>query len=483
MVEVRRAAVEHRHILIAAPTGAGKTVMLAHQMRRFLEKEPYASALYIVHRRQLVEQTARVLERYGVPATIVMAGHRTDFSKRIFVVSRDTWERRKKWIDFGTVGLIIFDEAHIGVEAQRRIVKALEPQWVLGYTATPITLVGPGLGSLYQTLVLGPTYEELIAMGYLVPTNWLVAKPLDTSGLRVSKATGDYVQQDVERLVKGQVLADIYEAWGEHAGQRTVIFLPSVDIAHSVAARFGNMGIPAAVIDWSTKPADRSRILEMFREGKLPILCNVDVFSEGWDEPLVDTIILANPTRSLARHLQRIGRGMRPAPDKHHVNIIDLVGAMYEHGVPEDIEGWELEPERKPKQAPKPVFTLVKRKGLCPKCRREMKGTRCECGFQAQYIPTLRDLEVVSKRAVIERHDTNATRLHYYLSARGFALERGFKEGWAAHMYRHRYGDWPPFAWRNLAPITPSETMRRHFEKALRIRRRKGEPLFVWRGR
>lgn len=483
--EVRRKAAEYSRILITAPTGAGKTVVLSQQLGRFVEREPDKTALYVVHRRQLVEQTARVLERNGVPATIVMAGYETDFSKRVFVVSRDTWHRRKHHLDFGKVGLIIFDEAHIGVEAQRRMVEALEPRWVLGYTATPTTLSGPGLGALYEVLVQGPSYDELIGLGYLVPTFWVVAKPLDTSGLRISSTTGDYVVADVVSLVKGQVLADVHEAWAHHAGERTVVFLPTVDIAHTVAARFGNMGVPAAVIDWSTRPIERARILNGFREGKIKVLCNVDVFSEGWDEPLVDTIILANPTRSLARHLQRIGRGMRPAPGKSAVRIIDLVGAQREHGIPEDISGWELEPERKTKKEREKATPLVKRKGLCPVCRTEMKAGKCEnCGFTPSYLPTLRELEVVGRHVLVpDTPGENASRMHYYLSALGFARERGYKDGWAAHMYKHKYGVWPPFEWKRLEPIPPSNRMRKHFERAIRVRRRRGEPLYVWKGK
>lgn len=459
---IRRAREEvargRRRVLIVAPTGAGKTHILAHNLASFLERRSSGVALYVVHRRQLVEQTHAVLTKLGVPATIVMAGYDTDWSKRVYVVSRDTWERRKEWINFGSeVGLLIFDEAHIGISAQLRVVKALEPEVVLGYTATPVSLSGPGMGALYEAIVLGPTYAELIGMGYLVPTKWVVAKQIDTSGLRVSKTTGDYVVEDVVRLVRGQVLADVYEAWAEYAGERTVIFAPTVDVAATIAGRFGSMGIRAASIDWSTPPRERRALLSDFREGKLPILVNVDVFSEGWDEPLVDTIILANPTRSLARHLQRIGRGMRPAPGKGYVRIIDLVGAAYEHGAPEDIEGWELEPARRVSSRNGGSESLVKRKGLCPICRREMKGRRCECGYEPVYLPRIADLEVIGgKLEEVGVLDSEAIRQNFYRQLLWYVKFFGKKDGFAAHLYKDKYGEFPPWEWRELEPVEPT---------------------------
>ncbi len=415
-----------------------------------------------------------------MPATIVMAGHRTNFSKRIFVVSRDTWERRKGHLDFGPVGLIIFDEAHIGISAQKRIVEHLEPDVVLGYTATPVSTSGPGMGAMYEELVQGPSYGDLILEGHLVPTRYVAAR-LDTSGLRVG-SDGDYMTKEVVELVRGQVLADLYDAYGQYARERTVIFAPSVEIAWTIAARFGEMGVRAAVLDWATKPPVRREILSEFREGRIKVIVNVDVLSEGWDEPRVDTIILASPTRSLARYLQRVGRGMRPSPGKSDVLVIDLVGSVYEHGTPEDIEGWELEEERPNRKVNRPGHTLVKRKGLCPMCRAEMKDNRCKvCGFEAAYIPKPRELEVVGGKLEAlwdsPLFHTEEVRQSFYRQLLGVARMYGKKDGWAAHAYKERYGEWPLWEWKELGPLMPSDDALR-WTRYLFIRFAKKRP--VW---
>ena len=467
-----------RRLLLVAPTGAGKTHILAHNMLSFLQRRQDGVALYVVHRRQLVEQTHALLTRLGLPATIVMAGYDTDWSQRIFVVSRDTWHRRKEYLNFGEVPLLIFDEAHIGVASQRRIVEALEPEVVLGYTATPVSMSGPGMGHLYQDLVLGPTYLDLIAEGHLVPTRWVSAKLDGLDDLRVSKLTGDYHIEDVARLVKGQVLADLYEAYGEYARERTVIFAPTVDIAWTIAARMGEMGIPAAVLDWATPTHERHRILRGFREGRIKVIVNVDVLSEGWDEPLVDTIILASPTRSLARYLQRIGRGMRPAEGKTEVLIVDLVGSLYMHGPPEDIVGWELEPERPDRKRP-PGGGLVKRRGLCPICKQEMTANPCpNCGFQASYRPTQAELEVLGAPiGLVGEVDSEVFRMAFYRQLLGIARTYGKKDGWAAHAYRERYGDFPPYEWKELGPLEPGPEAKR-WARRLWIKWAKRRPIY-----
>jgi len=465
-----------KRLLIAAPTGAGKTHILAHNMFTFLERRKDGAALYVVHRRQLVEQTHALLTRLGLPATIVMAGYETDWSQRVFVVSRDTWIRRRDELSFGQVPLLIFDEAHIGINAQKRIVEAINPDVVLGYTATPVSVSGPGMGALYWDIVVGPTYIDLIADGHLVPTRW-VSVQLDTSDLKISKLTGDFVIDDVVRLVKGQVLADLYETYGEYARERTVVFAPTVDVAWTIAARFGEMGIPAAVLDWATPPGERHRILRGFREGRIKIIVNVDVLSEGWDEPLVDTIILASPTRSLARYLQRVGRGMRPAERKAEVLVIDLVGSLYMHGPPEDIAGWTLEPERPDRK--KPVGSgLVKRKGLCPMCKEEMKTNPCpNCGFRASYAAEIRDLEVIGARiGMVGGLDSEVIRVSFYRQLLGITRIYGKKEGWAAHAYREKYGEFPPFAWKELGPMEPGPEAQR-WAKRMFIKWAKSRPL------
>lgn len=457
IIESARNAVRNgkKRILIVAPTGAGKTRILAEKAR--LSAERGKVVLYIVHRRQLVEQTSAVFSRLGIPHSVIMAGYETDFSERIFIVSRDTWTRRGMHGGFppDEVGLILYDEAHIAVERQRLIAEKYDRAVVVGYTATPTTLTGLPLGEFYEELIQGPNYVELQRMGFLVPGRYIVPKTLDMEGVRVSKSTNDYVAEDVQRVVKGQVLGDLWDALRQYGNGRTIIFLPSVDIAHSVASELGAAGYPAATLDWSTPDRERTRILEDFRNGRIMALCNVDVLSEGFDEPTVQTIILASPTRSTARYLQRVGRGMRPAPGKAFVTVVDMANQILEHGIPEDYEAWELERgNRKTRNNNNTGGIHFAKTRVCQACGESFKGSRAcpKCGWEVprRYLPA--ELEVIPADFTelnIQYRDPIEQQKRFYRALLEYARYKGWKDGWAAHMYRTRYGSWPPFAWRN----------------------------------
>ena len=139
------------------------------------------------------------------------------------------------------------------------------------------------------------------------------------------------------------------------------------------------------------------------------------------------------------------------------MRIIDLVGAAYEHGAPEDIEGWELEPARRVSSRNSGSESLVKRKGLCPICRREMKGRRCECGYEPVYHPRITDLEVIGgKLEEMGVLDSEALRQNFYRQLLWYVKFFGKKDGFAAHLYKDKYGEFPPWEWRELEPAEPT---------------------------
>lgn len=445
---------------MVAPTGAGKTHILAHQIRAFIQgnPDPGATAIYVVHRRELVRQTHTVLHRLGVPSAVLMAGEDIDWSKRVFVISRDTLWRRKAFAKLRRVSLVIFDEAHIGVKKQKEIVRMVNPKVVLGYTATPISLSGPGMGALYETLVQGPTYQELIKEDYLVPTRFIPYEPsLELLNLPLGP-DGDYKLQEVIRLLRrGQVLEDPLKAYRKHIapGEPTIWFAPSVEIAEETARRLRDGGITAETISWRTPEEERKRIIQAFKAGKIKVLTNVDVFSEGWDAPEVRAIVLANPTRSLARYLQRVGRGMRPAPGKTYVKIVDLVGSVFLHGLPEAIEGWDLEPARVDRLADG-LYAVVKRKPLCPKCRSRLREWGCpSCGWRPmpQYAQSW--YEILRGRLTNEIAILDERRKLFYAGLLYYCKKHGKSWRFASSLYKERFGISPPEEWRWT--VTPRE--------------------------
>ncbi len=123
-------------------------------------------------------------------------------------------------------------------------------------------------------------------------------------------------------------------AYQEHAaGRKALLFTPTVRLAHEMAEEFQHAGIAAEALDGATAIEERRRILKRLHSGKTRITCNCAVLTEGFDEPSVDCIIVARPTKSRPLYVQMIGRGTRRWPGKTDCLILDLVGNAGRHEI------------------------------------------------------------------------------------------------------------------------------------------------------
>jgi len=470
-----------RRVLITSPTGSGKTRVLAWKLKSASDKG--LVAWYVVHRRQLVHQTSRVLSSLGIEHTMVMAGEETDHSANIYVISRDTYLRRKDWMNLGEPALIVIDEAHIALGIQQQIAEDWPRAVILGYTATPLTLSGPAMGDVYESLVHGPTYTELIEGGYLVPPEYWEAVRVDTSGFRVSRATGEFVQKDLSNWVKkGEVIGSAIDSWRRIAdGLPTVVFAPGVAASKYVAAKFNYAGIPAAHIDWSTPEEERERYLRMLASGEIKILSNADLLSEGYDMPEMRAVMMLAPTMSTARYLQRLGRALRIHPGKDKAIVIDHAGVLSRHGLHTDWERWTLETRGKRKERKEKKQLKKSEKSIvCPQCGFvfEKRDTCPQCGFKLGKSSNAKPLvehpgEVVRAKGKHD-YDPEAARA-FYLDLAAYAREKGYKSGWVYHAFVKKYKRRPQWEWKNLpVPAKASETAR-NWAKYLQLRKIYGE--------
>jgi len=465
-------------VLITSPTGSGKTRILAYKLQA--AQNMGFVAWYVVHRRQLVHQTSRVLTDLGIPHTKVMAGEETTHEHGIYVISRDTYTRRKAWINIGSPALIVFDEAHIALKIQAEIAADFPRAVVVGYTATPTTMKGPAMGDVYQTLIQGPTYTELIKDGYLVRPEYWEAVRVDTSQFEVSRATGDYVQSGLERwLKKGEVIGSAVDAWHRIAADKaTVIFAPGVAASKHVAHEFYKAGVPAAHIDWSTPEEERNRYLGMLADGRIKVVVNADLLSEGYDMPQMEAVMFLAPTKSPARYLQRLGRALRRHPGKEKAIVIDHAGVLREHGLHTDWEEWELEHRKTRAKKKKEKAKLTSAKSIvCPGCGYVFEASSIcpQCGFRLTHSEDkkpLIELPGEVRKATGGFDEADAKRFYSELLA--VAATKGYKPGWAAHAYEKKYKRYPRREWKaEVRPGEPSERALR-WAKYLNIRRAMG---------
>ena len=316
--------------LIALPMGCGKTVVFAS-----LIAQRGGSALVLAHRDELLRQAAEKIAQadrtLGLGVGFVQA-ERDDTNAPVVVGSVQTLARQSRLErlprHFDTV---ILDEAHhAGARSYRRILEHLAPSpLILGVTATPQRADGR-LGEVWQEIVFQRGIAEMIAAGYLADVRGvrvgLEAVDLDA----VTQSGGDFDADalgDALEQAAAPAPAHVLAAYRQHAeGRKTVVFVPTVALAHRMAAAFRDAGVPAEAVDGTTLLEQRRSTLERFRTGDTRVLVNVGIVGKGYDEPSIACVIMATPTRSQVKYSQAAGRGLRPFPGKDDCVIIDVVG-------------------------------------------------------------------------------------------------------------------------------------------------------------
>jgi DNA repair protein RadD len=228
-------------------------------------------------------------------------------------------------------------------------------------------------------LVLGPTVRWLIDNQFLAPYRY-IAPPVvaDLSSLKIKM--GDYIPAQVaDAIDRREVVGDIEAHYRKYFnGAPAVCFCPDVASARHMADEFSGKGWQAASVDGSSDPDDRRLMIDGIGNGKLNVLTSCSIIDEGTDIPQIAGIINAAPTQSLVRYLQRVGRSLRPKSDGSPAIILDHVGDVVRHGMPDFKHKWTLEGKKKQANHRAPAIRQ------CPKCFLAFApAPKCpDCGFE-----------------------------------------------------------------------------------------------------
>jgi superfamily II DNA or RNA helicase len=350
--------------LVVSPTGSGKTVLFAYIADGTSKKGN--QVLILVHRQELVDQTCKTLNAFGVGHGVIAAGRTPDKTYPVQVASVQTLARR---LDVFKPTLIIIDEAHHGTAGQWRNVLRANPQArILGVTATPERLDGRGLGEVFDDLIRGPEVADLIREGHLAKPLYFAPPQVANMGA-VKKTAGDYNKGELAAAMdKATITGDAVEHYARICnGAPSVAFCASVAHAQHVAEQFNSAGYKAATIDGTLDREARRDVVRALGDGRLNVLTSCEIINEGFDLPLVTGAILLRPTLSLGLHLQQIGRVLRPAPGKANAIILDHVGNLGRHGFAEDVRDWTLAGRAKGKGKKKPEEDTLD-VSQCPQC-------------------------------------------------------------------------------------------------------------------
>ena len=430
-----------RSVLLASPTGSGKTLTSAEIMRSAVALG--SRVLFVVHLRELVDQTVAALASLGHDWIGVMRGDdsRTDSLAPVQVASIQTLARREK----PTAQVVVLDEAHRSIADSyvKHVWDAYPESVIIGLTATPCRGDGRGLGERYQALVVAATYEELIKAGHISePTVYAPSRDVDLSHVR--RVGGDFVESELEEVM-GKIVGDVVDEWKHRAeGMKTIVFASGIKHSKQIVESFLGAGVSAEHLDGETPGAERREILARLASGQTRVVSNCAVLTEGFDCPSVRCAILARPTLSLVLHRQTVGRVLR-AGDVAPI-VLDHAGNCARHGLPTDDLEWSLDGEAKLKKKTdhrvcKSCFAYFSvREDTCP-----------HCGWKVPPPKPRKDIEIVPGPLV--QVDKAKLERDYYLSQVNRARTMGFKPGFATALFKEKFGRWAPFHWHQ-------ETMR-----------------------
>lgn len=334
---------KYQRIVLAAPTGAGKTAMFSEIVRRAAHRE--TPTLIVTDRVELFQQTFKALGRVNVTPQLISPDNKKLYKDALINVAMvETLSRRiGKGFDINPK-LIIIDEAHMG--SFTKLFEHYPDAKVIGATATP---VGKHFYKYYQHIIQCTDVPELIESGYLAPCKGYEMQD-DFNDLEVK--AGEYTDQSLFNHFNKRKLYDgVIDKWRELCPtSKTIVFCVNIEHSVNTYQTFVDAGINAAVVTSKTKDDERKQILQAFSQGYIQVLVNCGILTKGYDEPSIECVIMNRKTKSLPLWLQCAGRGGRLFPGKTHFTLLDFGQNFTEHGLWDEARKWELGPPKKKKQ-------------------------------------------------------------------------------------------------------------------------------------
>lgn len=316
----------HKGIMVQSPPRSGKTVVMAEMARRATLKNN--RVLFVVHRQEIVEQVKQTFVEQEVNMDLCQIGMVQTITRRVEKIKEPK--------------LIFIDEAHHALaKTYTNIINQFPNAAKLYFTGTPWRLNGKGFENIADDLIVGKPIQWLIDHQRLADIDYYAPNAIDTSLLK-KNSTGDYSSQSIDEAVKPKIYGNAVKNYLKLAqGKQAIAYCYNVDSAEKLAASFNKNGISAQSVSGKTPKAERNEIIKDYREGKIIIVTNAELFTEGLDLPNVDCVIQMRPTESLSLYLQFSMRAMNYRKDKTAI-IIDHVGNVERFGLPTDDRKWSL---------------------------------------------------------------------------------------------------------------------------------------------
>lgn len=430
MNDIRRQyATGHCSPVLVANCGWGKSCTAAEIAR--LSTAKGNRVLVIAHRVELIEQLQDTFDAWGVPR---------DRCDIMMVQSATRRLARLPQYDF-----IICDEAHHGTcDTYRNVFDHYPDARRLLLTATPERTSGQGLADIADSMVQSVSVRWLIDHQYLAPFEYYApAELINADQLRTVQGDYDH-KQAAQMLDKPKIYGSVLENYRKYAeGKQAIVFASSVEHSKRVAEVFTQAGYTAAHLDGKTPKNERKRLMDEYRAGRLQIISNYEIISEGVSVDGCECCILLRPTKSTILFLQSSQRCMRYAPGKI-ATILDMVGNYQRHGLPDDDREWSLQ-GRKKRNRQKEQNTVRAR--VCENCFRTYAGNGRICPYCGHIQPKTQAEIEQDERAELERITAENRKQKRMEVGRARTLEelqriageRNYAPGWVYQMARAKH--------------------------------------------
>ncbi len=414
----------NKNIMVQSPAGSGKSVTMSEIARRATDKGN--NVLFVVHRRELVEQIIGTFIANNVDMQLCHVGMVQTVSNQL---------KRNKVTE---PSLILVDEGHHALaRTYQNIFEEFPNAYVLSFTATPWRMSNKGFTEVFTDLILGKSVKWLIDNNRLAPFKYYSVNLLQNIQMK-HNATGEFSNASIEEAMQKTIFGDVIENYQKFAeGKKTIVYTHSVEMSKTVADKFNSNGYKAMQVDGKTPKDERELAMKLFRSGEIKILVNAELYGEGVDVPDCECVILLRPTESLTLFIQQTMRAMRYQPNKQAI-IIDHVGNYSRHGLPDTEHNWLEHFEGTSKKSNQSDSIPVKE---CESCYAVVASAYTVCPVCGEEFPKEdpTEYQIDESRELEEITEDNIIRLNFkepkdcknMEELYQLAKDRNYKPGWA----------------------------------------------------
>lgn len=314
--------------LIIMATGTGKTVVGSSIIKERIAQGK--KILWLAHREELIDQAKAQIDNIcQISSGLERAEHKANLNENVIVGSVPTLRKSRLDSRFSEIPIddIFIDECHHATaDSYQTVLEFFKSRFnsnVVGLTATPDGAKGEGLKSIFTDIAYNYSLLEAIKDGNLCDLIGIrVDCEIDLSGIKT--IAGDLDQGALDEAMSSKIFTIGEGIVKETTGKRTIVFTVSVRMAFMLEGLLAENGIKAKALSGESSVEERRQTISQFRRGEITHLINCALFTEGFDCPEIEAVVIACPTKSRTKYSQMVGRGTRLSPGKSHCLLVEF---------------------------------------------------------------------------------------------------------------------------------------------------------------